>query len=460
MEDSGVYVVELESWDALGRRQLVYADLYVAGDTPVAWKKPKNNVFEMGLGQRGIQSGETAGLLLKSPFQEARALVIVEHPRGNSYHQVQVEGGQGIFTMPVTGDMTRQIPVHAVLHRGRIGMDGDGEDRRKPVTMAATAYIEVTPRDHEMELTLTHPKTSLPGKSMDIEIEMKDPDGKPLDGQVTLWLVDRAVLSLGREARWDPVPSFTSGHPSRLRVRDTRNEVIGELPVEEVQGGGGSAKREENLLDKVTIRKNFKTVPYYNPNVIVSNGRAVVTIQLPDNLTDFAVRAVACDATARFGSAKSRISIRLPLIVQSALPRFVRPGDRFSAGGIGRVVEGEGGSGSVELALEGLTTEEETRRQVTWQVNQPQQVYFPLSVAREAAPPGETENKVRVTLAVSRHGDGASDAFQLDLPVKPDRQRISSELLVDLGCGGGRGLSRPRGGLPPRHPGTLRVAQR
>ena len=43
-------------------------------------------------------------------------------------------------------------------------------------------------------------------------------------------------------------------------------------------------------------------------------------------------------------------AIRLPLIVQSALPRFVRPGDSFVAGGIGRVVEGEGGPGLVETS--------------------------------------------------------------------------------------------------------------
>ena len=58
------------------------------------------------------------------------------------------------------------------------------------------------------------------------------------------------------------------------------------------------------------------------------------------------MRAVATDGAARFGYAKSIVSIRLPLIVQSALPRFVRPGDSFVAGGIGRVVEGEGRTGT------------------------------------------------------------------------------------------------------------------
>ena len=209
-------------------------------------------------------------------------------------------------------------------------------------------------------------------------IKLSDPDGNPLNGEVTLWLVDRAVLSLGREGRLDPMPSFIDEVEAHIRIRDTRNEVVGDLMVNEVPGGDGLRLAYATGPGRATVRKNFQPVPYYNPLVQVVDGIATLTVDLSDDLTDFAVRAVATDGAARFGHGKSVISVRLPLIVQSALPRFVRPGDNFVAGGIGRVVEGEGGPGQVELQVEGLEVDGEMRRAVDWVKDQPEQLYFPM----------------------------------------------------------------------------------
>ena len=68
-------------------------------------------------------------------------------------------------------------------------------------------------------------------------IRLSDPDGNPLNGEVTLWLVDRAVLALGQERPLDPVPSFIDEVKAHLRIRDTRNETVGDLTVNETPGG-------------------------------------------------------------------------------------------------------------------------------------------------------------------------------------------------------------------------------
>lgn len=438
VEAAGVYVVEIEAQDRLGRRQSVSADLYVAGDTPVAWEKPKANVFETAPDKTAYDPGEIAHLLLKSPFQQAHALMIVEGPKANQYHWVHIENGQGVFPLPVTGDMTPRVPVHALLLRGRLkGMemhDRSTVDAAKPITMASTAWIQVNPRDNQLKVELEHPAQSLPGVSMPMTIKLSDPDGNPLDGEVTLWLVDRAVLALGREEQLDPVPSFIDEVKAHLRIRDTRNEVVGDMTVNDTPGGDGILVRyamEEALFDKVTVRKNFQPVPYYNPAVRVTDGIATLAIDLPDNLTNFAVRAVATDGAARFGYAKSVLSIRLPLIVQSALPRFVRPGDSFVAGGIGRIVEGEGGPGQAEVQVEGLQVDGEMRRAVNWVKDQPEQLYFPMQVGTSASPDGEA-SQVKIQLAVKREVDGAMDAFEVTLPVKNDRERRRLETFVQM----------------------------
>ena len=438
VEAAGVYVVEITAQDRLGRRQIVSADLYVAGDTPVAWEQPKANVFKTTPDKTTYDPGEVANLLLKSPFQRASALIIVEGPKGNQYHWVDIENGQGVFPMQIRGDMTPRVPVHALLLRGRLkGMqmsDGAAVDAAKPITMASTAWIQVNPRDNQLKVELDHPAKNLPGASMPMTVKLSDPDGTPLNGEVTLWLVDRAVLALGREKRLDPVPSFIDEVKAHIRIRDTRNEVVGDMTVNETPGGDGILVQyaaEEALFGKVTVRENFQSVPYYNPLVQVVDGVATLSIDLPDNLTDFAVRAVATDGAARFGYGKSVVSIRLPLIVQSALPRFVRPGDSFVAGGIGRVVEGEGGPGQIEIQVEGLQIDGEMRRSVDWVKDQPEQLYFPMKVAASASSDGEA-SQVKIQLAVKREIDGATDAFEVTLPVKDDREKRRLETFVQV----------------------------
>ena len=438
VEAAGVYVVEISAQDRLGRRQTVSADLYVAGDTPVAWEKPKANVFETTPDKTAYDPGETANLLLKSPFQQARALIVVEGPKANQYHWVDIENGQGVFPMPISGDMTPQVPVHALLLRGRLANgkmdDASTVDTAKPIAMASTAWIRVNPRDNQLKIELDHPAINLPGASMPLTIRLSDPDGNPLNGEVTLWLVDRAVLALGQERDLDPMPSFIDRVKAHIRIRDTRNEVVGDLTVHETPGGDGMFKDlmgVEGLFGKVTVRKNFQPVPYYNPLVQVVDGTASLTIDLSDDLTDFAVRAVATDGAARFGYGKSVISVRLPLIVQSALPRFVRPGDNFVAGGIGRVVEGEGGPGQVELQVDGLDVEGETRRLVDWVKDKPEQLYFAMK-APASAPIDDHTDRVKVRLAVNREIDGATDAFELTLPVKDDREKRRLETFVQV----------------------------
>ncbi len=457
VKESGVYVVEISARDKQGRLQKVQADLYVAGDTPVSWKKPKANVFETTADKSKYNPGDTASVILKSPFQEAHGLVVVEEPSRNTYHWVKVSKGQGVFHLRISGDMHPDIPIHFLLMRGRLPgktrrLEAGREDRGKPISMANTIRLRVNPLDNQLKISLDHPKKNLPGSKIQMKIKMTTPGGKPLNGEVTLWLVDRAVLALGKEKRLDPLPSFIDPTRSWITLRETRNLVVGNLSLEEVPGGDGDEAEEPSIFEKVTVRKNFKTVPYYNPSVIVKNGVAVVTIELPDNLTDFAVRAVATDGYGRFGAVKSRLSIRLPVIIQSALPRFVRPGDRFVAGGIGRVVEGEGGPGSGELQVEGLTLQGDAKKPIDWVKGRPEKVFFPLQVPLDAlnppqsgvqgppalgapragAPGGPPEANVLVRLAVKRTADKAMDAFEVKLPVRADKEPVRVERFVEM----------------------------
>ncbi len=441
IDKAGVYIVEVEARDRLERAQVISADLYAGGDQPVTWPKPVTRVFSVFTDKTKYDPGVTASIVLQSPFQNARALAVVEAPEGNRYQWIDVEGGAATFAVPVEGHFTPRLPVHFVLMRGRIPgtgpQPGNSTDLGKPATMAATAWIEVNPVAHQMAIDLDYPETARPGQQIQMGITLKDPSGKPVPGEVTLWLVDQAVLALGKEQRLDPVPDFIRPVQSFLAIHDSRNQAFGMLPFAELPGGD-QGKAGEGLLDRTTIRRNFKTVPYYNPAIQVGpDGKATVTIQLSDDLTNFKVRAKAASGPQRFGFATGTIAVRLPVIVQPSLPRFVRPGDKFDAVAIGRIVEGKGGPGAAEISTQGVQLGGASRQTLTWIEGKPEKIVFPVEVL---TPPAVEAGKaaaqdVMFRMAVERSSDQARDAFEVKLPLRPDRDKVAERFIKEVAPG-------------------------
>lgn len=436
--ESGVYIVEIEASDDLGRRQTISVDLFVGGNQAVTWSRPPAQVFKVTTDKPAYIPGETATLVLESPFQTARALAIVEQPDGaNHYEWVDVKNGYGKFELPIEKTFMPRLPVHFALMRGRLKGDTGGAggiDLRRPQTLAATAWIGVKPVKNVVTVKVENPDMAQPGDTVDLTVKLTDDTGKPIEGEVTLWLIDQAVLALAKEAPLDPLPNFIRDRGSRVAFSDTRNAVFGSLPLDEDPGGDVGAG-DQALLNKVTIRKNFTPVPYYNPALKVdASGVVKVQIKLPDNLTNFKIRAKAISGADRFGFATGQISVRLPVIVEPNLPRFVRPGDQFTLAAIGRVVEGGGGPGRAEAKADGLDVTGPLTRTFDWATGQPQHLDFTATVPTpsytDAGVP--TRTAITVTLGVERTADKARDAFSVDLPIKADRNPTRLRQLVDL----------------------------
>jgi uncharacterized protein YfaS (alpha-2-macroglobulin family) len=438
VSESGVYIVQIESSDDLGRRQMVQQDLFVGGNQPVTWSRPPAQVFKVTTDKAAYIPGETANLVLESPFQTGRALAIVEMPNGvNRYEWLDVKNGYGKFALAVEKTFMPRLPVHFALMRGRLKGEGPGAggiDLRRPETLAATAWVGVKPVKNIVTVKVENQDMAQPGDTVELTVRLSDDTGKPLAGEVTLWMIDQAVLALAKEAPLDPLPAFIRDRGSRVAFSDTRNGVFGSLPLDEDPGGDVGAG-DQALLNKVTIRKNFQPVPYYNPSLMVdASGVVKVQVKLPDNLTNFKIRAKAVSGPDRFGFATGNISVRLPVIVEPNLPRFVRPGDQFTLSAIGRVIEGAGGAGQAQAKADGLDVTGPLTRSFDWVPGQPQHLDFaatvPTPAYNDAGQP--TRQSVTVTLGVERSSDKARDAFSVDLPIKPDRSPVIKRTLADL----------------------------
>ena len=356
--ESGVYIVEVTASDKAGRTQTVRLDSFLAGDTPVTWSQPPSQTVTLTPDKPAYVPGESATVLIQSPFQNARALAVIEQPEGPfTYQWIDVTHGFGRIQVPVRKPQTPKLAVHVMLMRGRLPGPPPGAaapfDLGKPTTVAATVWLTVKPVENQLRVDFEAPASARPAQDVDLVLHMSDPAGHPLAGEATVWMVDQAVLSLAKEQPLDPLPAFIVQRPSRMVARDTRNQAFGIIPLSEAVGGGaGSEQGAENI----SVRKNFTPVPLYLPRVkFGADGIARLHVKLPDTLTVYMLRAKAVSGADRFGFGTGAMKIRLPLVAQPVLPRFVRPGDQFSAAVIGRLVEGAAGPGTATAALHGLT---------------------------------------------------------------------------------------------------------
>jgi hypothetical protein len=446
---AGVYVIELEASDRIGRRQSVSVDFFVAGGTPVTWSRAPAQTVQVATGKDAYAPGETATLVIQSPFQTARALAVVEEPDGRfRYDWVEIANGFGRYEVAVRKEAMPKLAVHFLVMRGRLPNSGPNPtapfDQGKPVTVAATKWITVTPVKHIVTAALEYPQKARPAQEIEVTLRLTDDGGRPLAGEAVFWMVDQAVLSIAREQPLDPLPKFVVNRPTTMVARDTRNMAFGVIPLEEAPGGDEAG--DDWGIENISVRKNFTPVPVYLPKVAVGpDGVARIKVKLPDTLTVFKLRAKAISGPDRFGYATGEMMVRQELVAQPALPRFVRPGDRFEAGLIGRIVEGPGGSGRAALSAEGATQEGASEQRLAWQQNRPARVDFPLAVAE----PKPGEERLRLRFVLQRDADKAGDAVQLDLPVRPDRPPLRQRQIVELAPGADLTVPPPDAAVRP-----------
>ncbi|HET7293111.1 MAG TPA: MG2 domain-containing protein, partial [Vicinamibacteria bacterium] len=110
------------------------------------------------------------------------------------------------------------------------------------------------------------------------------------------------------------VGGLPAAAPARLRSADALE--------------GKLAKEEEALVEPRT-RSAFADTAYWNAAVETgADGRAVVTVEYPDSLTEWKVLARGLDASARVGEATSAVVARKDLMVRLQSPRFFVERDR------------------------------------------------------------------------------------------------------------------------------------
>ncbi|MBI5544246.1 MAG: alpha-2-macroglobulin, partial [Deltaproteobacteria bacterium] len=416
VEQPGLHVLEVTASDSQGRKQASRISLYAVGSGWVSWQRNDTDRIDLVPDKQAYDVGETARILVKSPYPEADALLTVEREGVFTVKRVKLKGAAATLEVPLDESLVPNAFVGVVISRGRVPKDQGietGQDPGRPAVRVGYVELRVQKKSKQLTVTVTPDATEKrPRDKVKVAVNVADYLKKPAKAEVTLWAVDEGVLRLTAYQRPDLVEAV---HPLRgLSVRLGEplihlvlSQLYGEKGAGGTQGGSGGSD-----ATGAGFRSRFKTTVAFETTVTDERGVAHVEFELPDNLTTYRIMAVATTAADQFGGGQAEIAVSKPLLALPALPRSTRVGDIFDAGVVVHT-KGAAPLGDVKVTAEaqGLKLAGPAEQTVPMADGKPKEVRFHF-VAETAG-----TATLRFAVQAGNERDGVEQKLPVTLPV-------------------------------------------
>lgn len=383
LENGGRYRISAILTDSDGNQNLTEITRWVAGAEPTF---PTRQITHDNLtvipDKRNYQPGERAEILIQAPFNEAHGLAFVTRFGIDSVIPIEFDTeGSSVLKLDITED---DIPGFGLRIEAAGVTKRSDADIMRPAYATGALSIEVPADSRRLDISVS-PRLGVlsPGASTSIDVTVTDAKSEPVeDAELLVFVVDEAVLALTDYQVSDPLEAFYRQTQAYIESQYGRSTVLlsdlsAELPADGAGYGGGdmaveasaemamdaaaatpdmtsrSAPQAGMALTKeesaaggaadaaggeqgspISLRTNFDAVAVYDPKVTTDEfGKAVIDLDLPDNLTRYRAVVVATGPNGTdAGNSDANITARLPIMLRPAPPRFANFGDRFDFG--------------------------------------------------------------------------------------------------------------------------------
>jgi len=413
-DTAGFYIISAEAKDSAGRVIKSGTTLYACGEGYAAWARSDDDRIDLVADADRYKPGDTAHILIKSPYEQCRALITLERETILEHKMIELTGTTPTIEIPVTSAHLPNVFVSVILLQGRTSTEFSpkGEDLGKPSFKIGYINLPVSPDERRLTVNLSLPKTDYqPGDKVSLDIAVAGVDGRGVpNAEVTVAAVDLGILNLIGYNTPDLFPYFYGQRSLCVATAEIRQHVIGERNYGQKgqnRGGGGGFTSD--------VRTRFEACAYWNPALITdANGRIHVEFTLPDNLTSFRIMAIGHSQDSRFGSGDARIAVNKPLMLRPVLPRFARVGDTFDAG----VVVHNNSKNKEKIKLEGtgsgIKMGKLAEKSVTIEPGKAARVTAPCQV------PATGEGQFTFNAQTKKLSDGVQLSIPLTLPMAPE----------------------------------------
>jgi hypothetical protein len=337
--EPGFYYFEVKGTDSRNNSIVSNAYFYVSGSQYVAWERSNDDRIELIANKTEYKPGETASIIVKSPYEKAIALISIEREGIISHYTTQLVGSAPQIDLPILREHLPNVFVSVVLLQGRVEAAAITKetDVGRPSFKIGYINLPVSSKTRLLNVSVELDKKEYrPGDRVEATITTKNAEGKPVSADVALSVADLGILNLINYHMPNPFDLFYRQRGLAVTTTETRIHLIQQRNYDEKgedSGGGGAESRQSVMEDAEGIRKDFRPSAYWNPSILTdAKGKARVSFKLPDNLTSFEAMAVAQTMESEFGYGEKSFKVNKPLLLQPALPRFARVGDAFQAG--------------------------------------------------------------------------------------------------------------------------------
>ncbi len=410
LNEGGYYLVRARGVDAKGNASEAALSVYGIGGGGAWWSDRDDHSLELVTNKQQYRAGESARVLVKSPFPEAEALVTVERAGVYRAERVKLSGPTPTLTVPITEDMRPNAYVGVHLLRPRTTAQPDAA-LGQPTYRVGYTEIVIDPEARRLKVDLRTNKQDLkPGEELSVDVGVTDSKGAPSAAEVTLYAVDEGVLSLIGYKTPDPVPVFTASRPLQVATVEARAALARIRMPDKPDSFGLNKGAEGGGGGEAGPRRDFRQSAYFNPRLETNaQGRVTARFKLPESLTTYRVMAVAVTAGDAYGYAAANVTTSKRLMARPALPRFLRAGDAIQAG---VVLNAKGfGPAHVDVTL------------------QPSGVTLRGAATRSIALPRDGAVEVRFDLRAERAGEAR---FRFDVRARAERGRSMETDVVEV----------------------------
>ncbi len=270
---------------------------------------------------------ETARILVRLPFSNGKILLTTEKQGVLDYEYINVPGN--IFFKEIQVDSS-------FMPNAYIGVVAiDTGDKNTPEYKVGYTEIVVDKSEKKTDIAIkSNKKTYEPREQVTLNIAVKDRNKKWKKSELTVMVVDDALISLMGNIDVNTLEKFYKKLPFQIQTSITNLAMLQNYYFSRRGIVGGSGFGNFKWGDSAVSSRNiFKNTAYYNPSVITdANGNARVSFSLPDNLTNFRVMVLSNSKDNFFGYAESMIEVRKDVIVEDRTPLIIRYGDEIILG--------------------------------------------------------------------------------------------------------------------------------
>jgi uncharacterized protein YfaS (alpha-2-macroglobulin family) len=432
----GLYTIEARADADRGRFTTTRTSFYSIGSGYTAWQRYDTNRIDLVADKTAYKPGDTAHIMIESPWEQATVLVTTEREGIRSHREFPLGSTQQSIDVPITENDIPNMYVSVMLVKGRTkpltdvkagaaaprpsetqSVDDDPSDPGKPAFRVGYVQLNVDDGSKKLAVAVAANKQEYrPANTATVSVDVKDPLGRGTASEVTLWAVDYGVLSLTNYRTPDVRESVYTRKALQVLTEDAREKIISRrvlTPKGETDGGGGGSDEGPG-----TVRRDFRVLAFWLGSLTTDpRGHATTEVKLPESLTTYRIMAVAGDRASRFGSGDAEIRINKPVTLKAAFPRFLAVGDKATFGGV--VTSQLKTAGAATVTIQSLDPDVMQFAGTT-----PQTIDVPAGGSAEirfdAAGRASGRARVRMTVKLGSESDAFEDVVPVEVLASPE----------------------------------------